>query len=139
MAKYQITLDEKQLRTLNMATEAFSRLCTGQIMYALEEAWRSKIWDLPRENKDMLERKCRAITLLLSNGEFDGHRGSYGVMSDKIDKHAGTAYNIHQVIRNQFWKEQPEDKLQNYSTHSSVSITNGEEAIKIEKVEDDES
>lgn len=125
MAKYQIILDDNQLNALLAATEAYSRLCKGQIRYALDQAWGEKIFKLPQTYRELLDTKCRQITLLISDGKHD-----------EIDKLAVIAYNIQQVLRNQKWKEEPESRKTVYSTHSSVTIANGEEPIKIEKIGD---
>ena len=137
MAKYQITVDEKQLDTLIKSTEAFSRICTGQIKYALEEGWSKKLFDLSSDTREMIEQKCRVITLLLSEGRFDGYGGSFGIYSKEINECAVTAYNIQQVLRNQKWGEKSESEKHDsrYTTSSSVSICNGEEPIKIERIE----
>lgn len=136
MAKYQITLDSEQLATLLAATEAFSRLSIGQMQYALNQCWSHTLYKLPVETRQLIEQKCRVITMLLSEGKCDGHNSSYGIYSPEIDKHAITSYNIHQVLRHQFWKEQPEDKRNSSTVDSSVCITNGEVPIDIKKIED---
>lgn len=135
MAKYQITLDEKQLETLLKSTEAFSRICTGQLKYALEQGWALKIFKLPTNQRDMLDAKCRIISMLLSGGKYDGFNASAGIYSDEIDEHAVTAYNIHQVLRHQKWEELPESLKKFYTRDASVSICNGEEPIKIKKID----
>ena len=133
MPKYQITIDENHLATLMKATEAFSRICTGQLQYALEEGWQEKLWDLPRDQREMIEDKLKAVTLLLSQGQFDGSNGSYGIYNPDIDPHAATAFNIKQVLRHQIWKDNGSN---GYGVDSSVSICNGEEPIDIKKIED---
>ena len=133
MAKYQITIDENHLAALMKATEAFSRICTGQLQYALEEGWQEKLWNLPSDQRKMVEDKLKAVTLLLTQGQFDGSNGSYGIYNPEIDPHAATAFNIKQVLRHLLWKEG--DK-KGFGVDSSVSICNGEEPITIEKVEE---
>jgi hypothetical protein len=136
MAKYQITLDSEQLLTLFGATEVYSRLSIGQIRTALDQCWSHKLWALPADTRNLIEQKCRVITLLLSEGKCDGYQSSYGIYSPEIDKHGLTSFNIHQVLRHQLWKEQPEDKRSTMTVDSSVCITNGETPIVITKIED---
>jgi len=136
MAKYQITLNSEQLATLLAATEAFSRLSIGQIKYALDQCWSHKLWELPADTLELIEQKCRVITMLLSEGKCDGYNSSYGIYNPEIDKHGITSFNIHQVLRHQLWKEQPEDKRNSSTVDSSVCITNGEPPIEIKKIED---
>jgi arginyl-tRNA--protein-N-Asp/Glu arginylyltransferase len=137
MAKYQLTINEKQLEALVKSTEAFSRICTGQLMYALEEGWTDKLYgNLPSDQKDMIEAKLKAVTLILSEGQFDGYSGSYGIYNPDISPHAATSYNILQVLRNQRFKDRGDNKESMFTVDSSVTICNGEEPVKIEKIED---
>jgi hypothetical protein len=136
MSEYHMTLNEEQMQALIKATEAYSRICTGQISYALEEGWKHKMLDLSSEARDMIEEKCKVISTLLSEGQFDGHGGSYGIYHPDIDEHAAVSFNIHQVLRNQDWKNRKEaGQPASYGVASSVSICNGETPIKIEKVD----
>ena len=128
--RYLLEVDEKQLRTLQKACECFSRISTGQLRYALDEAWMDKLWSLPVDKNKELENLLRSVSLILSDGELDGFHGSYGIYSPEINPYATTAFNILQVIRNQFWKERPEDQRSNMTVDSSVSVFN-EEKIKI--------
>jgi len=133
--KYKIILDEKQLKTLLKSTEAFSRICTGQIEYAISEGWCEKIFKLPIQVKDSLRDNFKAIANILSDGQFNGHNASYGIYNEEIDKHAATAYNINQVIRHHIWKENGSTEGPvSFTRDSSVCITNGETLIEIENI-----
>jgi hypothetical protein len=135
MSEYTLTLNEEQLQALIKSTQSFSRICTGQIEYALEEGWQDKLIKLPYETREMIEQKCKVITTLLSEGKFDGRGGSYGIYHPDIDKHAAVAFNIHQVLRNQVWKNRKDEGQDpGHGVDSSVTICNGETPIKIEKI-----
>ena len=134
MAKYQITVNEEQLEALRKSTEAFSRICSCQITYALEEGW--KLYKLDPLSREALDRHSKGIAKLLSKGEMDGHRSSYGIYSPDINKNAAIAYNLNQIIRHQQWKEIPEDTRPKHVVSSSVSICNGEEPATLEKIEE---
>lgn len=134
--RYLIDLDEKQLRALQKACECFSRVSTGQLRYALDEAWMEKIFSLSMEKTKELEDLLQKVTLILSDGELDGFRGSFGIYSTDINPYAATSFGILQVIRHQFWKEQPKDKRSNMTVDSSVHVI-GEKAIKVTSYEKD--
>jgi hypothetical protein len=134
MAKYQLTIDEDQLEALRKATEAYSRICTLQVSYALEEGW--DLFKLPALDREVVDRHCKGISKALSGGKMDGHGGSYGIYSLDINKNAAIAYNLNQVIRHQQWKEIPEDTRPKHVVSSSVSVCNGEAPATLEKIED---
>jgi hypothetical protein len=134
MAKYQLTIDEHQLEALRKATEAFSRICSLQISYAIEEGW--DLFKLPALDREVVDRHCKGISLAISGGGMDGHGSSYGIYSPDINKNAAIAYNINQVLRNQQWKEIPEDTRPKHVVSASVSVCNGEEPITIKKIEE---
>ena len=140
---YNVKLNRHQLFTMQLACEVFSRVCTGQLHIALETAWPNKIFDLSSEKSDELDEHMQAITKILSDDQVNGWTGHYGIGSPEIHPKAMTSYNILQVIRNQFWKERLEDEssrgdvLKNYGVDAYVTITNGEKAIEIERIEDE--
>ena len=115
------------------ATEAFSRICTGQLMYAIEEGWKEAIWRFPREKIDQIEDLLKEVTSILSEGKVNGYSSNYGIYSNLIDEHASTSFNIKQVLRHQLWKE---GGSVGYGVDSSVTICNGEQPVIIEKIED---
>lgn len=135
MVKYRMELDRKQLQSLFQATEVFTRVCTSQFMIAIEEAWGERYYSLPDETRTTIHNMTKALSLLLTEGELDGSSSSFGISSPEINRRAHTSYNIHQVLRNQLFKERQENGGEYETNDSTVVITNGEEPITIERID----
>ena len=131
MAKYQITVSESQLETLRRAAESYTRICTGQLSYALEQVWIEKIFSLAPETRDDLERHLRSVSEILTDKKHDGWSSSLGLQSNESQ----TAYNLLQVIRHQRWLDQPEGQRNSSTVDSSVCIISGEAPAQIVKID----
>lgn len=86
------------------ALDTFSRLCIGQINYAVEAAWAHKGFDMDKGKIDSL---CNQIKGMLTGMASPG--ASYGIHSKEIPDGARIAWDIQQVIRHQLaWDRHPE-------------------------------
>ena len=143
--KYQITLNERQLKALSYACIEFSRLICGQnwsYQNLFEEAW---------------EKRCKEATGKMMDDEFEGgwHKmhndaealakqikqrfwklapnAMYGI---NYDDTADILFDIHQVLRHQLWLDRPETERSIGTVDSCPATQHGcEELIKITKVE----
>lgn len=143
--KYQITLNERQLKALSYACNEFSRLICGQdwsYQNLMEAAW---------------DKRCKEATGKIMDDEFEGGWQSmrndaealakqikqrfwglpinslYGIYYDET---ADLLFDIHQVLRHQLWLDRPEDKKSPVTVDAYPAMRHGcEELIKITKVE----
>jgi len=90
--KYKITADRKQVRIIQRALNFYFRSYLGQLDLFHH--------DISYDDSRMLEGMLQHL-MGLSRGE------SYGIHSKKIDDEARNACDIHDVIRHQMWKDNP--------------------------------
>ena len=112
MKKYTIEVSKNQLELINQALASFVSLNTGQLQYAIEGLAfnHEAVKQLNQKQKDVLE---------LINSSFD-----YNRMINR-SKDADILYDLHQVMRNQLWKEHYDKS--DITVDSSVTKLGGEE------------
>lgn len=143
--KYQITLNERQMKALSYACNEFSRLICGQdwsYQNLFEEAW---------------EKRCKEATGKMMDDEFEGgwdnmradaearckeiKRRFWGLAPNAMyginyDDTADILFDIYQVLRHQLWLDRPEDDRSTITVDAYPAMQYGcEELIKITKVE----
>ncbi|MBQ7280571.1 MAG: hypothetical protein IJR13_07620 [Bacteroidales bacterium] len=142
--KYQITLNERQLKALSYACNEFSRLICGQdwsYQNLFEEAW---------------EKRCKEATGKIMDKQFEG--GWHNMRADAealckqiksrfwglapnamhgiyYDETADVLFDIYQVLRHQLWLDRPEDERSIGTVDAYPAMQHGtEELITIKKM-----
>lgn len=86
-------------------------------------------WNKIHRTKDMIESHLNAVKSIVSDNKF-GPNASYGIHSREVDESCREAFDMIQVIRHEFWKENP--NRSNATVDSSVSKVTGTSLIKVE-------
>lgn len=122
-AKYTLTINGEQAKTLMAALELYSRMLMGQVHY-LGETGRYGTGHLPKTmpfDKDedgkprpvdekQLEAALRWLNVVVTGSP--GH-GSWGITSEAVDDRARVAYDMQQVIRHFLaFERKPEGGIQ---------------------------
>jgi hypothetical protein len=144
--KYTIELTEKQARLLSWACDQLPRLIEGQdwsFQQLMEEAWEKRCkeatgkymddewnggWKAMREEA---ERICKEIKQKFWGLPANAMNGIH------YDDTADILFDIHQVIRHQLWKDNPNPNKSHITVDSSPATQFGSEPlIKIESKEE---
>ena len=83
----------------------------------LENIMYSPDWSALHAMEDAIKQQLNVARNLLY-GEDMGRNGSWGIYNEKVDESCREAFNIIQVIRHEFWKENP--NRSNVTVDSSV-------------------
>jgi hypothetical protein len=83
----------------------------------LENVMYSPDWSALHAMEDAIKQQLNIARNLLY-GEDMGRNGSWGIYNEKVDESCREAFNIIQVIRHEFWKENP--NRSNVTVDSSV-------------------
>ena len=94
---------ETEIRNIIRSLDFYSRIWIGQYLEIDDEI----IWLIKKTYDDVRENKIIPLFLQLRNRMMPASirdigqtlYASYGIFSDKVDKRAGTAYDMQQVIR----------------------------------------
>ena len=146
MKKYIIELTEEQTRLLSWACDQLPRLIEGQdwsFQQLMEEAW---------------EKRCKEATGKYMDDEWDGGWHAMREEAERIckeikqkfwglpahamngihyDDTADILFDIHQAIRHQLWKDNPNPNKSHITVDSSPATQFGSESlIKIESKEE---
>lgn len=78
--------------------------------------------------KDKIKDIFNIVKKEITGKDF-GH-GSYGIHSTEVDDSCRQAFDIIQVIRHEFWKENP--KRSSITVDSSISLTTSQTPVKVE-------
>lgn len=112
--KYQITLDEIQLRVLMDALDMYSRMGAGQLQVAVEEFLRMHFYELYYNNP--LPKGHSAESRFHTRGQWVAHliydiketvfghspHGSWGIFNKKVPLTCREAYDLTQVLRRSY-------------------------------------
>jgi len=124
-----LSITHKQLETINAALDVYTRTCLGQFNYAIEATDHTKrVWEMTETERHEYKYLCDRLHILLTG--FDAN-ANHGICSDEIDKLALTAYDMHQVTRNFFYKERNPDGEVGYTVDSSVIILGDQPKMEI--------
>jgi hypothetical protein len=94
MPRHTITVSDTQLRVLIRVTEAFSRICSGQLFAVIDA--------LPLKKEVRYDDvNCRMRYALdgLMEGDIDGIRSTLGIANDEVEIEAKIAWDLYQVLR----------------------------------------
>ena len=72
----------------------------------LENIYLSPDWETLHAMEDNIKRQLNIARNLLY-GEEIGQNGFWGIYNEKVDESCRESYNMIQVIRNEFWKQNP--------------------------------
>lgn len=84
-------------------------------------------WNKIYQTRDEIRLRFNSIKNIIS--DMDLSNGSLGIHHTKVDESCRTAFDMIQVIRHEFWKEDP--NRSNITVDSSVHLINGENNIKV--------
>lgn len=144
MGKYRLTLNREQLVLISQALEFYMRIGIGQFDEIIKHPTFEKTLEgvvtfqgeVDYELKREIENKVGNLLAEARNKLCDltvGRHGGYGINNNQVDEDCRVAYDIHQVIRHQFWNERKDKSFM--TVDSSISYTSsGFESIKIEKL-----
>ena len=94
----------------------------------VEDIKLSPDWDQRNEIKKDVEFHISYIKSFIS-GQHLGNRGSLGIHNPNV-RSSREAFDIIQIIRHEFWKENP--NRSSITVDSSISLTTSEPAVKVE-------
>ena len=97
--------------------------------FDIENIYHSADYSKVHDTEDEIRNNIKVIKKLISGQDF-GHSGSYGIHNKIVDESCRAAYDIVQVIRNEFWKKQ--DDRNECVVSSSVSLSSNLEIVKVE-------
>ena len=142
--KVTIEVDENQARLIQRALDFYSRVGIGQMERILEYPTFEKVlaerlkvdgktdWSKFHDTKDKAnDRLHEAREIVLNTGI--SKNGSYGIFNPDVDESCRVAYDILQVVRHEFWKQDPDrsDVTVDSSAHLSTE-NSGRIKVKIE-------
>lgn len=85
-------------------------------------------WNKIHATRDMIKSNLNSVKMLVSNNKF-GPNGNYGIHNKEVDDSCREAFDMIQVIRHEFWKENP--KRSNGTVDSSISKITETSMIKV--------
>ena len=127
--KFNLEINEEHARVIQYACELYARMSIGQ-GWAIKEAMEHI------QHEIYSWQKRDAIDEVFRNEFFPElvKNSSNGIGRCEV---GDTAWVIHEVIRHEFWKNQPEENKKHYTVDSSEpSKLSGEEPPKITTVKD---
>lgn len=142
MAKLEVT--NEQLRLIQNALDFYTRVGIGQFTVIKDHAtFQKHLWNKFRDNDsgeidfskyhdtrdEVDELLAEARNLLYCDSKF-GVNGGWGIHHSNVDDSCRDAFDLVQVIRHEFWKQDP--NRSNGTVDSSVHITNSNYNIKVE-------
>ena len=136
-----LTVTEEQLRLIQFALDFYSRVGTGQFSeiknHPTFEKHLYKELDCPNDFtkyhsvRDQVDEVLTQAKRLLYNDPFAVRNGGWGIHHPSVDDSCRDAYDLIQVIRHEFWKNNPDRS--NITVDSSITLTNGNNKnIKVE-------
>ncbi|MCM1221898.1 MAG: DUF4406 domain-containing protein [Lachnospiraceae bacterium] len=107
--QFEMTLNKRQMQVLSDACDHYSRILCGQLDVGLEDAiekgiqreYTTATFDKKHEIRETAREKIDEIKMLIWNM---GRGASHGV---KYDDNSDLLFDIHQVLRHQLWKINP--------------------------------
>ena len=138
-----ITLNNNQLRTIQTALDFYSRVGIGQFTVIKDHpTFQKHLSNILQDENGKTDynvyhkfRRMADDTLIEGRNilisEFDkGTNASWGIHHQSVDETCREAYDIIQVIRHEFWKQ--DENRSNITVDSSVHLTSvGTENIKV--------
>lgn len=85
-------------------------------------------WESYHKDKKEIEYMIGNIKNIITNHKI-GVNGNYGIYNKEISDSCREAYDIHQVIRHEFWKEHDDKDFMVVS--SSVTLTSDKEKVNV--------
>ena len=139
-----VTLNNAQLRTIQAALDMYSRIGIGQFTVikdhpTFEKHLHKELVDEDGKTDYSMFHKFREIAdealiearNLLINELDKGTNANWGIHHQSVDETCREAYDIIQVIRHEFWKQN--ENRSNITVDSSVHLISvGTENIKVE-------
>lgn len=137
-----LTVTEEQLRLIQFALDFYSRVGIGQTWVIKDHPTYQRILDRKlREDNDGVvdyekyhDARERA-DILFSQGrnlllQEEKHvNGSHGIHHPNVDEWCRMAFDIKQVIRHEFWKNNPDRSEMTVDSH--IHFTSTEDSYKI--------
>lgn len=138
-----LKVTKEQLRLIQEALNMYSRIGIGQMWVIKEHPTFVNIlkekctldketdYTLYHQQRDSADR-CFSIgrDLLICDSTFGNH-GSFGIYNEKVDESCRVAYDLVQVIRHEFWKNDP-DRSEHVVMSSVHLTTKDSDKIKVE-------
>jgi hypothetical protein len=144
-----ITLSNNQLRLISQALELYARLGAAHFEVILShpsiynlfnrqqslknpEPDGSKVYDYDTyyKRRDAAEALLYELKKIIT-GKNLGHGGNLGIHNDILDESCREAFDMHQVIRNAFWKINPERSQMTVDSSVSKTSKSTTELIKV--------
>lgn len=128
-----LTVSEEQLRLIQRALDLYSRIGIGQFgeikdhptfqKHLRKECEVDGKTDYERyhSTRDMANNFLFQARNILYNDSSIGKNGSWGIHHPNVDDSCRDAYDLIQVIRHEFWKQNPERS--DLTVDSSVLLT----------------
>lgn len=129
-----LKVSEDQLRLIQQALDLYSRIGIGQFGEIKDHpTFQRHLWEESkdengktdyghyhsvRDNVDVILHLARNV---LYNDSSIGKNGSWGIHNPKVDDSCRDAYDLIQVIRHEFWKQDPNKS--SITVDSSVYLT----------------
>lgn len=95
----------------------------------VEKIQLSPDWSAYHDQKDSAKRLFGEVNRLITNDRNFSNNMSLGIHNENT-KECREAFDIIQVIRHEFWKENP--KHSDMTVDSSISLTSGEPTVKVQ-------
>lgn len=86
-------------------------------------------WNKIHHTRDLIRSHLDSVKLIISNNKFSSN-ASYGIHSREVDNSCRDAFDMIQVIRHEFWKENP--KRSSMTVDSSISLSGDKSQIKVQ-------
>jgi hypothetical protein len=136
-----LTVTKEQLRLIQTALDFYSRVGTGQFSeiknhptfekHLYKELDCSNDFTKYHSVRDQVDEVLTQAKRLLYNDPFAVRNGEWGIHHPKVDDSCRDAYDLIQVIRHEFWKNNP--IRSNITVDSSITLTNeNNKNIKVE-------
>lgn len=142
MAKLEVT--NEQLRLIQQALDFYCRVGIGQFTVIKDHpTFEKHLWNKCKDDnsgkvdssryRDIRHDADHVLTdarnILYDDRRF-GTNGGWGIHHSNVDNSCRDAFDLVQVIRHEFWKQDPDRS--NITVDSSVHITNANYNIKVE-------
>jgi len=92
-------------------------------------------WEEVHRTKDSIRNHLNHIKCVAS-GESFSNGGNYGIYSNKVDESCREAYDMIQVIRHEFWKEDPNHSGITVDSSTHLSDQGSEILVELDTVKD---
>lgn len=125
MKTVKIEVTEKQAKLIMHALDLYSRIGIGQFDF-IKEHWSIQKYLWENHKEEFHEIATKELTEA-RNKMFDmdfGLNGSWGIHNKQADDSVRVAFDIHQVIRHEFWKQNP--NRSSITVDSSIHFTSND-------------